>query len=173
MSIIQWHDNSGENPPCIRNRQQKVIKTENGGDNLKSWKLLVLFLCISLLTLLLTVFMAAAIYTGYHYYNWSWDPSGSGHDCDHSVRYRNVLSIKAGLVSATPTPYAIYAGYWSSIEWGQGTGEIVILTAPGYCPTSPPGTWYALWGNAGPNPETAYCVVRITDDQPVPQSMER
>jgi hypothetical protein len=136
---------------------------------LKTWKLLGLCVGISLLALASTVLMAAAIYQGYHYYSWSWGPSGSEHDCDHSARYVNVLSIKAGLVSATPTPYSIYAGYWSSIEWGQGTGDIDTLTAPGYGPISPPGTWYAVWGNAGPNSEAAYCVVKITDDQPVPQ----
>lgn len=141
--------------------------------NLNAWKLLVLCASFSLVSLSLTVLLASAYYVGYHYYNWSWAPSGGVPDCNHSAQYVNVLSITAGLISATPTPYTIYAGYCSSIEWGQGTGDIAILTAPGYGLTSPSGTWYAIWGNAGPNSETAYCVVRITDDQPIPQNMER
>jgi hypothetical protein len=145
---------------------------KGGEDNLKSWKLLVLCASISLLALSLTVALAAAYYTGYHYYNFSFDESGGEYDCDGSVRYVNIISIKAGIPSATPTPYSIYAGYWSTLQWGQGNGDVDVLTAPGYGPTSPSGSWYAIWGNAGPNPETVYGVVRITDDQPIPQRLD-
>jgi hypothetical protein len=117
---------------------------------LKAWKLLTLCAAISLLALSVTVFLAAGItcttYTYTYHYHDIFPKSGDPGDCVQHGPFINELQIKPGIDSSNNT-WPLSAGY---MPYPSGTPVYVFLNSPGWGPTSPAGSWYAVFGNENP-----------------------
>ena len=133
---------------------------------MKAWKILIVCIGIALTAVPLSLVFAAGApsepdFVGYKYYYWTLPPYPEDGDCTFTPdQYVDVINFKAGLVSSTPSPYYIYAGYTEQPYWGAN-GDAWLLTAPGWGPSSGSGSWYGMWGNHGNVAETGTGVTMV------------